>query len=76
MFEQVKERITIKQAARILQIKPDTVYHHLENDRYKRVENTCDIDRDTFLEYIRSNYQRYAILAQRYKNIYERIYTR
>ncbi len=74
MKEQVKDKITIKQAARILQVKPDTIYHHIEKGHYDRIDNAGHIGREKFLEYLRKSYERYAILAHRYQSIYERIY--
>ncbi len=76
MYKQVGEKITVKQASKLLAVKPDTIYHHLEQGHYNRVDNAGHIDSRSFVEYLQSNYQRYSVLANRYKNLYERIVIR
>lgn len=73
MYEQINDKISIKQACRILAVKPDTVYHHIENGRYKRIDNAGNIDSKSFIAYVVSSYQRYKKLADRYENIYRRL---
>lgn len=69
MYEQINDKISIKQACRILDVKPDTVYNHIEKGHYKRIDNAGNIDSKSFIEYVKSNYKHYMMLANRYENI-------
>lgn len=73
MYEQIKDKISVKQACRILSVKPDTVYHHIEKGHYKRIDNAGNIDGKSFVAYLANNYRHYKDLADRYEKIYRRL---